>query len=63
MFVKNDNDSLIIGDNFVYAPTFTLTKETKDEFMYPIEGWYWFETIEEANEFFGITKEDNLDGL
>lgn len=64
MFVKNDNSSLIIGDNFVYAPTFILTKETKGEFTYPIDGWYWFDTIEEANEFFGIkTKGENLYGL
>lgn len=61
MFVKNDNDSLIIGDNFVYTPTFTLTKETKGEFTYPIDGWYWFETIEEALQFFaGLKSSDSI---
>lgn len=59
MFVKNDNGSLIVGDNFVYAPTFTLTKETKDEFTYPIDGWYWFDNIDEAYTFFGISLIDS----
>ena len=35
MFVKNDNGVLLTGDNYIYAPTFTLTKEIKDEFTYP----------------------------
>ncbi len=62
MFVKNDNGALLTGDNYIYAPTFTLTKEIKDEFTYPNDEWYWFDTIEEANTFFNINNEITLDG-
>lgn len=53
-FYKNDNGSLLVGENFVYTPNFSMTKETKDEFDYPIEGWYWFDSEDEANIFFGL---------
>ena len=53
-FYKNDNGNLLIGENFVYSPNFSMTKETKDEFDYPIEGWYWFDTEDEAYIFFGL---------
>lgn len=56
-FYKNDNGSLLIGENFVYSPIVTLTKETKDNFDYPQDGWYWFDTEDEANNFFGIANE------
>lgn len=32
----------------VYAPEFTLTEETHTEFEYPVGGWWWFDTLEEA---------------
>ena len=38
----------------VYAPMFTLTNETKDDFVYPVDGWHWFETEAEAKSFFGL---------
>ena len=55
-FYKDDNGSLLVGENFVYTPNFSMTKETKDKFDYPIEGWYWFDTEEEACLFFRIDK-------
>lgn len=55
-FVKHDNESLIVVENFVYTPNFSMTKETKDEFDYPIDGWYWFDSKDEAYSFFGIDK-------
>lgn len=56
-FYKNDNGSLLIGENFVYSPIVTLKVEDKDNFTYPQDGWYWFDTEDEANMFFGIKKE------
>jgi len=53
-FYKNDNGEILEGENFVYTPNFSMTKETKDEFDYPIEGWYWFDSKDEAYLFFGI---------
>lgn len=57
-FYKNDNKSLLCGENFVYSPVVTLTVETKDNFTYPQDGWYWFDTEDEAYIFFGLNKEN-----
>ena len=56
-FYKEDNGSLLVGDNFVYSPIVTLKAENKDNFTYPQDGWYWFNTEDEANTFFGIANE------
>lgn len=45
---------LFEGPNAVYAPTFTLLKEDKDTYTYPVEGWIWFDTEEEARAYFGL---------
>jgi len=29
--------------NFVYAPTYTLLKELKDTYDYPVDGWTWYD--------------------
>lgn len=29
--------------NFVYAPDYTLVKELKDTYEYPIDGWAWYD--------------------
>ena len=56
-FCKEDNGSLLVGENFVYSPIVTLKAEDKDNFTYPQDGWYWFDTEDEANMFFGLEKE------
>lgn len=53
-FYKNDNGSLLYAPNFVYSKDFSLTVLEKDTYTYPVEGWTWFETLEEACTFFGI---------
>lgn len=55
-FYKDDNGSLLVGENFVYSPTVTLKKEDKDTYTYPQDGWYWFDTEDEAYSFFGLEK-------
>ena len=56
-FYKEDNGSLLVGENFVYSPIVTLKVEDKDNFTYPQDGWYWFDTEDEAYGFFGLEKE------
>lgn len=47
---------------FVYGPTFSLVRANKDTYTYPVEGWYWFDSAEEAATAFGVSVEDiNLD--
>lgn len=51
-FYKLDNNILLYAPNFVDAPTFLLTKETKDNFSYPMDGWYWFDDEDTAYNYF-----------
>lgn len=39
---------------FVSAPTYDLFADLKDTYELPIDNWYWFETMEEAQTFFNI---------
>ena len=66
-FYKLDNDDLLCGPNFVRAPSYSLFKEEKDTYDYPVDGWYWFKHEEDAREFFGLppveeeTEEEPID--
>lgn len=53
-FYKNDDGYVLFGPNFVINANYHLTKENKDDHTYPVDGWYWFDTAEEAYGFFGI---------
>ena len=55
-FYKNDG-TLLYGLNFVLNANYELRKETKDDYTYPVDGWYWFDTRQEALDFFGIVEE------
>jgi len=52
-FYKLDGEELLYGPNFVYAPTFTLLKANKDAYEYPVEGWVWANTEQEARAILG----------
>jgi hypothetical protein len=47
-FYKRDGEELLVAPNFVRGPRFELFAETHAENTYPIEGWYWFDTLDEA---------------
>lgn len=47
-FYKRENDELLVAPNFVRAPGFDLFAEQKDEYQYPVEGWYWFDNLDAA---------------
>ena len=52
------NDSLFYAPNFVYFPDGTsLLVENKDNYSYPDNGWYWFDSEEAAKLFFNIEEE------
>lgn len=67
-FYKVDETSgeLLSGPNFVYGPflDYVLLAEEKDEYLtlgvLPIDGWYWFDTDEQAREFFGAPSPDPI---
>lgn len=51
-FYKLDNGSLLFGETDVQSAEFDLMRELKDTYTYPVHGWYWFDTREEAKTFF-----------
>lgn len=55
-FYKNDNGQMMCGPGWVIGPynSFELRKEQKDTYTYPIDGWYWFDSEEQAYAFFGL---------
>ena len=53
-FYKLDGEELLYGPNFVLNANYELFKETKDTHTYPVEGWYWFDSEENAKVFFGL---------
>jgi hypothetical protein len=57
MFVRRDPEYYLVAPNFVEAPDYILNACDKDTYTYPIHGWYWFDTLEQAAEFFGVTLE------
>jgi hypothetical protein len=52
-FYKLDGD-LLEAPNFVLNKDYELRVANKDEYSYPVEGWYWFDTIEQARAFFNL---------
>jgi hypothetical protein len=49
----NYTDELFQSD-FISLDGLDLTVLDKDDHTYPVEGWYWFDTLEEAKAFFNI---------
>lgn len=46
---------LIHAPNFVYGPnSFELLRENQNSYNYPTQGWYWFDSLEQAQAFFQI---------
>lgn len=56
MFYKLDEDDVLLFGKVVTTQNFELTVGTKDNFQYPQDGWYWFESEKEAELFFNIVE-------
>lgn len=56
MFYKYIDDTLISG-NIINSPDYDLINTYHDTYDLPIDGWYWFDTEEEAKAFFNIIEE------
>ena len=53
-FYKLDGEIVLHGPNFVINANYELRAETKEDHIYPTDGWYWFDTDEEAYTFFEV---------
>lgn len=49
-FYKKNEDlsTLYYAPSFVSTPNYELEVSLKDTYTYPVDGWYWFETLSEA---------------
>ena len=52
-FYKLDQDQLLSAPTAVYAPGYELHKVLRDTYTYPIDGWSWFESDQQARAHFG----------
>lgn len=55
-FYKNDEGMLLYGPNYVLGGGFSLFKEQKDSYEYPVWGWKWFDSEEEARLEYNLPK-------
>lgn len=53
-FAKFENGDFQFAPNSVHAPGFTLLIADHESYTYPIDGWYYFDGLLEAETFFGI---------
>ncbi len=51
MFYKKDGENLLQGA-MVSMPELTLTVDNQSQHTYPINGWYWFDTLDDAINYF-----------
>lgn len=42
-YKQNEEGEWMYAPNFVYAPDYTLLKEEKDTYTYPVDGWTWYD--------------------
>lgn len=53
-FYKLENGEIEVAETCIAGLDLDLHYLQKDTYTYPVQGWYWFDTIEEAHLFFGI---------
>jgi hypothetical protein len=58
-FYKNDDGMLLYGKNYVLTGSYNLYREQKDNYEYPIGGWKWFDTEQDARLHYNITKKED----
>ena len=42
-YKQNEEGEWLYAPNFVYSAIYELVREKKDEYNYPIDGWYWYD--------------------
>ena len=56
-FYKKQDEQLLYGPHIIEGNGYVLLAQDKDAYEYPIDGWSWFESEEEAIEYFdGLLK-------
>ena len=60
-FYKNDNGMLLWSADAVISDNFELRESEKDTYSYPVEGWVWAGSEEEARSILNIVDENLID--
>jgi hypothetical protein len=47
-YKKQEDDQILYAPNWVEGPDIFLVAQNKDQYEYPVDGWFWFESEEEA---------------
>lgn len=55
-FYKTDNGGLLYAPTQISSADFDLTRDLKDTYTYPANGWHWFDSEESARVFFNLPK-------
>lgn len=53
-FYLVENNNLLYAQNFIKNSSFEINRNEKDSYTYPINGWYWFDSEEDARIFFNL---------
>jgi hypothetical protein len=56
-FYKLSEGFLICGHNHIFNKDYELHRESKDDYDYPVDGWIWFDSKEDAIQEFGVRAE------
>lgn len=48
------HDAELAESSNIDGPGFSLTETGKDAHIYPVEGWHWFDSEDEARAHFGL---------
>lgn len=54
MFYRLKDDNTLDTAGVISTPDYELSVDTKDNFTYPKDEWYWFDTESKAKSFFDI---------
>lgn len=54
MFYKKDQEQ-VLSAAYVDGPGYTLIDENHDEYVFPIDGWIWANTVDDAITYFANT--------
>jgi hypothetical protein len=47
-----DTNEGFYAPHFVYARDYELLREDHESYTYPVHGWYWFDSLDEAQDFY-----------
>lgn len=56
-FYKNDSGTLLYSPTTVESSGYYLSADSKDDHKYPVDGWHWFDSEEQARDALGIHRE------